>query len=564
MQIAKDLIINPQNYASQGNTILGIRGSGKSYTASKIAEEMLKKKIPILVFDPTNVWHNLRNGINGNEGFPIVVVGGIYPDIPLPLDEENMEGIVEKVVILVRAAMQNGISIVVDLFGMAKSNWQKIVIACVRLLLKENYLYGLRHVIFEEAAEVVPQRIHPGNQVVYGLIEQMARTGRNFGIGYTLINQRAEEIAKAVFELCEMVFVHRQKGKNSLKSIREWLDHQGIEAAKGLVASIPKLADGECWVISEDGEQRIKVLEKQTFHPSPKEGRVTVPHDVKIADRTSFIASMMAEMSKGGKDKTPLKQNKKSAGKEIPEVGYQSEEILVLHQQNDLLKQELSEEQRLKIEYEKLAGKRGVFITKLRELLIDHGIEPDPVIEPAYLEHTVSNNGGTHHFAIKKEQRQIPQNSTLAHGEKLVLISCTQTTNGLLRKEITVMCGYKQSARDTYISRLKQKGYLQQDGERLLPTKTGIKALGKDYQPLPTGKKLQEYWINKLSGGEQKIFSLLIKAYPRNVSRDYITESIGYKQSARDTYISRLSMRQLITIPGKGNVRASDFLFDKN
>lgn len=587
--IADNFSMRAVDYALQGNTDLGIRGSGKSYTASKIAEQLLHAHIPLLVFDPTGIWHNLRNGVKGNKGFPIVVVGGMHADIPLPFDEEKMDAIVAKVVILVRSAMQQGISIVVDMFGMAKSNWQKIVIACVRLLLKENYLYGIRHVILEEAAEFIPQRPNPGNQVVYGLLEQMARTGRNFGIGYTLINQRAEEIAKAVFELCEMVFVHRQKGKNSLKSIREWLDHQAIDGAKGMVASIPKLVNGECWVISENGEQRINVNEKETFHPSPKEGKVTAPHDVKKANTAAFIKAMLAEINKAENEKSnkglPANQDRpgKSSKKETKDPLKQellrqltTAEDRIIELQNELL-----EEQRLKTEYAKLAVSRKLLLDNIYKRLSDTKEKQDgtlawllgekeryPDPEKQKLTKSVKTEMVRTKFAQSVNQNEertssTQSNSSLPKGELKVLTACAQFTNGLNRKALTVITGYTRRTRDAYIFALRNKGLAEIGGnDKVLATAKGITELGSEFKKLPTGAALKEHWLKELPQGERIILEKLINVHSEGLHRDSITELTGYTRRTRDAYIYNMLAKEIVEIPSKGIVKASDYLFD--
>lgn len=587
--IADNFSMRAVDYALQGNTDLGIRGSGKSYTASKIAEQLLHAHIPLLVFDPTGIWHNLRNGVKGNKGFPIVVVGGMHADIPLPFDEEKMDAIVAKVVILVRSAMQQGISIVVDMFGMAKSNWQKIVIACVRLLLKENYLYGIRHVILEEAAEFIPQRPNPGNQVVYGLLEQMARTGRNFGIGYTLINQRAEEIAKAVFELCEMVFVHRQKGKNSLKSIREWLDHQAIDGAKGMVASIPKLVNGECWVISENGEQRINVNEKETFHPSPKEGKVTAPHDVKKANTAAFIKAMLAEINKAENEKSnkglPANQDRpgKSSKKETKDPLKQellrqltTAEDRIIELQNELL-----EEQRLKTEYANLAVSRKLLLDNIYKRLFDIKENQDgtlawllgekeryPDPEKQKLTKSVKTEMVRTKFVQSVNQNEertssTQSNSGLPKGELKVLTACAQFTNGLNRKALTVITGYTRRTRDAYIFALRNKGLAEIGGnDKVLATAKGITELGSEFKKLPTGAALKEHWLKELPQGERIILEKLINVHSEGLHRDSITELTGYTRRTRDAYIYNMLAKEIVEIPSKGIVKASDYLFD--
>lgn len=78
----KVLKIDPQEYASQGSAILGIRDSGKSYTATKIAETLFDSGIPFVAFDPIGVWKFLRMPGKGR-GYPVVVAGGEDGDLPL-------------------------------------------------------------------------------------------------------------------------------------------------------------------------------------------------------------------------------------------------------------------------------------------------------------------------------------------------------------------------------------------------------------------------------------------------------------------------------------------------
>jgi hypothetical protein len=240
--LCDNLSIPALEYASQGNAILGIRDSGKSYTATMIAEQLLDALIPFIAFDPIGTWRYLKVGKN-TPGYPIVVAGD---EGDLPLTAESAPNIV-------RAAMKENISLVLDLYSMklAKADWRKIVQQSVEILLYENKPCGLRHIFLEEAAEFCPQRVGPEQGRVYAEIEKLARMGGNASLGYTLINQRAEEVNKAVLELCDCLFLHRQKGKNSLISLGKWLDAADASGSKEIVKSLPSLAQGECWVWSQ-------------------------------------------------------------------------------------------------------------------------------------------------------------------------------------------------------------------------------------------------------------------------------------------------------------------------
>jgi hypothetical protein len=152
--------------------------------------------------------------------------------------------------------------------------------------------------------------------------------------------------------------------------------------------------------------------------------------------------------------------------------------------------------------------------------------------------------------------------SPLRGGERLIMIAAAQYPDGVTREQLTVLTGYKRSSRDTYLQRLAQRGLVEIERDRILATDSGIAILGNDYQPLPTGVELIEYWQRRLSGGERAIFDVLVREYPNEVSRDSLSESIGYRRSSRDTYIQRLQARQLLT-SRRNAVRASDHLFGR-
>jgi hypothetical protein len=151
--------------------------------------------------------------------------------------------------------------------------------------------------------------------------------------------------------------------------------------------------------------------------------------------------------------------------------------------------------------------------------------------------------------------------NALPLGEMKVLTACGQFPNGLRRDQFTVLTGYKRSSRDAYIQRLREKGYVDVRDNKVFATDAGVEALGSDYEPLPTGPDLQDYWLSNLPEGERKILAVLIKAYPEAVPRDTLSEKTGYMRSSRDAYIQRMSAKEIITTEGRGMVKASENLF---
>ena len=151
-------------------------------------------------------------------------------------------------------------------------------------------------------------------------------------------------------------------------------------------------------------------------------------------------------------------------------------------------------------------------------------------------------------------------NGVLPVGERKILIAIAQHPEGVTRDQITVLTGYKPSSRNTYLQRLRQRGYVDDSGKVIIATTEGAYALGGDFQPLPTGDALREYWLHRLRGGERAILAAVIEAHPDAIERDHLSETTGYKPSSRNTYLQRLQSRKLVMIEG-GGVRAATHLF---
>lgn len=286
--------IDPSEYAIQGNAILGIKETGKSYFATAMGERLMQAGVPIIALDPIGIWRFLRVAGKG-AGFPVVVAGGEHGDLPL-----RPEATTE----IVRAAMREGVSLVLDLYelGLSKSEWRRIVEAAVRTLLYENKGRGVRHIFIEEAAEFAPQRIGPDQGRVYSEIEKLARMGGNAQLGYTLINPRAAEVNKAVLELCDSLFLFRQKGKNAIEGLGKWLEAAGADGAKEVQRSLSTLKQGECWAWLGQADRPILVPrtpEKRTFHPD----RRAAPQAITAAEQRTVNVSAFVETMKGSLEK---------------------------------------------------------------------------------------------------------------------------------------------------------------------------------------------------------------------------------------------------------------------
>ncbi len=554
-----DLSIDMEGYAIAGNAILGIRDSGKSYSATSFAEALFERDVPFIAFDPTGIWRWLRVPGPGKDGrgIPVVVAGGRAGDLPLTVAGAPQ---------IVRAAMQARVSLVIDLFDrrLSKADWRRIVTECMELLFYENSDHGLRHIFLEEAPEFAPQRVGPGHAHVYDMVERVARMGGNSGLGITLIGQRSAEISKAVLELCDNLYLHRQKGKNAIEGLDKWFTAGAVTDAKAVSSTLSTLPTGKCWAWLAHSEQpvRLKMPAKHSHHPNRRErlGQVKVKGGKPI-DVGSFVEGMRADLVKleeeaKANDPKALKAKIAELQKQLaskpgaPAKAAPDPEAIAT---------ELAKAKIAKPDLSTIAAAAPLPIYNARP------VEPNHITPIAETRFPGGVRVGKGRTGDGKEinYRTTPSSGDLPQGEHKILLAIAQHTDadGVGRDQLTALTGYKRATRNTYIQRLGGRGLVEERNGGLYATEAGMAALGENYERLPTGEALQEWWLQRLPEGESKILKLLLDRGGQAVSRDEISDATGYKRATRNTYLQRLGSKRLVDVTGDG-VKASRHLFD--
>jgi uncharacterized protein len=122
---------------------------------------------------------------------------------------------------------------------------------------------------------------------------------------------------------------------------------------------------------------------------------------------------------------------------------------------------------------------------------------------------------------------------------------------------------------NNYLSSLRSRGYIT-GRDQLQITPAGVAALG-DFEPLPTGIALQDYWLSQLGQAERSILQVLLAAYPSVLDKETIAaNTAAYKTDGQpyasggggfNNAISRLRTLELID-GTKVALKASDILFE--
>lgn len=563
------------DYSSRANGILGIRDSGKTYTATYLAEQIHHKGVPFIAFDPSGVWKSLRFPGKG-PGLPVVVAG---PGGDLPLTPTTAATIVE-------SAMASGVSLVMDFSSIefSKADWRRIVLASVKSLLMKNAQHGLRHVFLEEAAEYVPQR--PSDGETFAIVEKLVRVGGNARLGATIINQRAAEVAKSVLELCDNLFLHRQRGKNSIESLSRWLDVAEVESAASIISSLSSLPTGECWTwLGQDlHATRVKVPAKDSLHPDRRvmrgELKVSSKKAVDVGEFVSAMRGSLGKIEEEAKANDPAALRKEIARLhgEIRQISSKSDAPDPLAEQAaynrglaDGLKTADAAIAKFKAEHEEaverandmiVTGLAGVSALARDFKPSDTGIG---LAVSAMIPTPIKRVTAIDPSAISTKART-PMNGARSSGLERPLqkiIDAIAWWNALgvpgpTPAQVAFKAGYshKGGTWSTYLSRLRSAGII--DGLAL--TAEGMKHANQPPTP-GTGEEFRAEVMGQIAEPLRRILRPLIEAHPQPYHNAAdLAEAAGYSPAGGtwSTYLSRLRSLELIE---KRGLKAQDWLF---
>jgi uncharacterized protein len=561
LRISKSFTL-PIEAATQTFAILGKRGVGKTNTAVVMAEELLRARQPIVIVDPVGVWWGLRSSADGkSEGFPIVVLGGEHADAPLEVTGGEL---------VADMIVSEGLSVVLDLSLFRKGDMVRFMTDFAEALYRKNR--NALHVILDEADAFAPQKPFAGQERLLGAIEDIVRRGRARGLGVTMITQRPAVLNKNVLTQIEVLVTMRLTAPHDHDAIKAWVESHGTpEEQKTLIASLPALPIGTAWFWSPgwlDVFEKVAVRARTTFDSSatPKVGQAKVQPKRLAPVDLEKLKTRMAETLERTKADDPRelkkriveleRQSQAAAAKAIAQQVDGKAIERAFKEGKEAMAKSLQDVMREIVAFEKGLTSQ---LDRLRKVISDLPAEVKKARE-AKLEVSEKPQPLPFKFRQPAVRLSADAGSSLPVGEKAVLIVCAQYRDGADRKQISILTGYKRSSRDAYVKRLSTKGLVEVDG-KIRATDAGIAALGNDFEPLPTGQALQDYWLGRLPEGEMVILSHLIKAYPNAMRRADLDSKTGYKRSSRDAYIKRLKAKQLVDASGAGDVRASEVLF---
>jgi hypothetical protein len=573
IKIADSLTL-PLDAVTQTIGVLAKRRAGKSYAARRLAEQLFQAGQQVVIVDPKGDWWGVRSSADGRApGFPFVILGGEHADVPLEVSAGE---------VVARLVVEERVSALLDLSLLRKREVAAFMAAFLerlyRLKAHERFRDAMMLVI-DEADAVGPQKPMTGEERMLGAAEDIVRRGGQRGIGCTMVTQRSAVLNKNLLTQCQILMALRTIAPQDLAALDAWIDAHGTqEQRRTLMSSLPSLPVGDAWVWSPGWPtevgifQRVHVLPIDTFDsgstPRPGERR-REPKTVAHVDLDALRRQMAETMERAKADdprelrrqiadlQKQLKIASKPAPAPVPVV--ERVEVSVLREQDA---------KRLEAAANRIGGAASSVLEATRGVLaaiaaIGKVATPQALARPMVPRAVVPTPTVRPDRVAPPRQRAEPVASAngLPVGERKILAAAAQYPAGVTREQLSILAGYKRSTRDTYVQRLRERGFVEVSGALILATADGVEALGHDFEPLPTGDELLTHWLDRLPDGEARILRCVASAYPGAVLRAALDDATGFKRSTRDTYLQRLGVRKLVESVGGGEVRAAPELF---
>ncbi len=301
LKIGKAGFSLPIELVTSTQAILARKRSGKSYTASVQAEELLSAKQQIAAINPTGAWWGLRSSASGDgAGFPVVVFGGDHADVPLEPHAGRM---------LAHALVEHGFSAIFDVGLMLTDDQIRFTSDFASELLRINRT--ALHLYIDEADTFAPQMVESRLQkLCLGTVSRLVKQGGVRGVGVTMITQRPADINKKVLSQVDILTVLRMSHPLDIASATGWIRSEvSAEFAREVGEALPSLPVGTAFVCSASlgiGE-RIEVRARRTFNSgaTPAPGELKVEPKVLATVDVQKLGREIAESAKRTQETSP-------------------------------------------------------------------------------------------------------------------------------------------------------------------------------------------------------------------------------------------------------------------
>jgi hypothetical protein len=549
LRVARNLAL-PLALVGESVAILAKRNAGKTYAASVIEEELISHGQQVVVLDPVGVHYGLRSNAKGTgAGLPVVVLGGEHGDLPINGDSGTI------IADLVIDAWPQSFVIDTSLFDSNAEQDRFAEAFGERLYRRKARDKRPMMLVLEEADTVAPQSPMPDQRRMVGAYTTIARRGRSRGIGYLAITQRAAALHKDLTTQAELVVVMQIIGSQDRDAIDKWVKSNATaEEREEVMSSLPSLQQGEAWVWSPGWlrlRQRIKFRTRRTFDasrtPAPGEqraeptGRAEVNLDAVRVQIEAATKEAKANDPKALRERVRELERMLSPQNAPEDAQYElvypfSDEELdnAIADAEQAMARNGSAREAVAQTIATLEGmcselredqprlnRLHTVLKSWRESKEDTIASLDVLLVKAAgnrvaggMSRRVARKGGSAPVAAAAAQngQQRPQtgqdDSTLKKAERTILGVLAQFPDGRSVKQLALLTGYSATSGGfrNALGKLRTAEYISRDHPVRI-TEAGVEAIGGQFEPMPTGDALFDYWLRKLKRAEREILN---------------------------------------------------------
>ncbi|MFP8957353.1 ATP-binding protein [Natrialbaceae archaeon A-CW3] len=225
--------------------VTGKSGSGKSNSASVVAEELLDRELGLLIIDTDGEYYGLK------EAYDLIHFGG-DDSCDVQIDVEDAPQVAE-------VALEDNVPVILDVSAyMDEDESREILYEAIKTLFVEEKKHQKPFLLLvEEAHEFIPER--GASDDLSEMLIRVAKRGRKRGLGILGMSQRPAAVSKDYITQCDWIVWHRLTWDNDTAVVDRIL---GEEAAE----TVQTLNDGEAIVLSDWDEsvQRVQFRRKRT------------------------------------------------------------------------------------------------------------------------------------------------------------------------------------------------------------------------------------------------------------------------------------------------------------
>jgi hypothetical protein len=550
----------PEKILAQHLVVLGKTGKGKSSVLRHIVEHLLAKGKRVCIIDPKGDWWGLKSSADGKSaGFPVVAFGDFKEAKAqdVPINPQSGKHVAELIATGNRPC-------IIGFRGWMPGQMIKFWLDFAPTLFNTNagelYLVGDEFHNFAPKGKILDpaagQCLHWSNRIM--------SEGRGVGLICLIASQRPQKVHNDTLTCCETLIAMGVNHPADRDAVKDWIDGCGdLVKGREVLNSLAGMPRGEAFVWSPEnkfGPERLSFPLFTTFDsfaPPQLQRKISQTGwaDVNLDDVKAKLATVIEEAQANdprvlqGRIRelesklasTPKVAPAEIKTVEVPVISEDTERMLrqYLVQSRDTAQELVDTLTNLDIRFESIVAT----VRTLKPQPAAINTRPSPSAFPR--------------IANRNQPRTEP--GKLPTCERAILTALAQYPQGRTHNQVAILTGYSSTSGGfaNSLSKLRSSGFITREQPMRMTTE-GAAALG-DWNPLPTGPALLQYWLAQSSTCERKILEVLHAN--REMTHDQLADATGY-QATSGGFANCLSKLRTLELIQRGQpIRISEDFF---